>query len=282
MYSSGDFDGSSAFAGGGFMPTQSVQPPDSSGYSPAKNRESRSLLPLTIKQINNDLLSTNDGFSIDGVDINNITLLGRVCHKDERNITEVVFLVDDGTGQIECTKWVQERIDSNEVDQILVGMYVRVHGHLKGILNKRTLNAYSIRPVTDFNEITTHFIECVYVHVYNTKIRGGSTSAFRPQMTNPNMGTPSKGYQANTSNQFHGQNRDDGVKRLDERIKEFLEQPAFLDDNGEYSNGVHRDVIARQLNVPADQIMEPLTFLVNEGDIYTTSDDFHFKSARNG
>lgn len=28
-----------------------------------------------------------------------------------------------------------------------------------------------IRPVTDFNEITYHFAECIYVHCYNTKLR---------------------------------------------------------------------------------------------------------------
>lgn len=31
--------------------------------------------------------------------------------------------------------------------------------------------AVVFRPVTDFNEIASHFIECIYVHIYNTKSR---------------------------------------------------------------------------------------------------------------
>ncbi|GAV89663.1 RPA_C domain-containing protein [Cephalotus follicularis] len=279
MYSS-DFDGSAAFAGGGFMPSQATQHPDST-FSPSKNRDARSLLPLTVKQIK-DLQASSDvsSFSIDGVDVNNVMLVGRVCNKDERNITEVVFLLDDGTGLIECTRWVHERIDSNEVGAISVGMYARVLGHMRSLLNKKILNAFSIRPVMDFNEIPAHFIECIYVHLFNTRLRGGVTS--QPQMTNSTLSTPSKGYQANPSNQFYGQHSGGGVKRVEEMIKDFLEQPLYLNDNGEYSNGIHRDVIAQQLNIPVERIIDPLTFLVNEGDIYTTSDDFHFKSARNG
>lgn len=29
---------------------------------------------------------------------------------------------------------------------------------------------FVLRPVIDFNEITSHFIECVYVQMYNTRL----------------------------------------------------------------------------------------------------------------
>ena len=40
------------------------------------------------------------------------------------------------------------------------------------VLRVVTLNiGVSSRPLTDFNEITNHFTECIYVHLYNTKLR---------------------------------------------------------------------------------------------------------------
>uniref|UniRef100_A0A2C9VPN4 OB domain-containing protein n=1 Tax=Manihot esculenta TaxID=3983 RepID=A0A2C9VPN4_MANES len=150
MYRSSEFDGSAAaFMGGGFMPSQTTQPPDSSFLPSSKNREARCLLALTVKQICE--LSSNDesNFVIDGVEVTNVTIVGRVCQKEDKT-SEYTFLVDDGTGQIECTRWVQERIDTDEAEGILIGKYVRVHGHLRGLQGRRFINVFSIRYVFDF------------------------------------------------------------------------------------------------------------------------------------
>uniref|UniRef100_A0A3N7GAQ2 OB domain-containing protein n=1 Tax=Populus trichocarpa TaxID=3694 RepID=A0A3N7GAQ2_POPTR len=178
MYGSSQFDGSAAaFMGGGFMPTQTAHPPsDSSSIS--KNREARCLFPLTVKQISNLASNNESNFIIDGAEVNNVTIVGRVSHKEDK-ASEYTFLVDDGTGQIECTKWVQESLDTEQMGEILVGMYVRVHGHLRGLQGRRFLNVFSIRPVTDFNEIPGHFIECIYVHFYNTRLQEHRGSSLR-------------------------------------------------------------------------------------------------------
>ncbi|KAK9275273.1 hypothetical protein L1049_022535 [Liquidambar formosana] len=236
---------------------------------------------LPVKQISEALLSSDDksNFVIDGVDVNNVTLVGIVVNKAER-VTDVTFVLDDGTGRIDCNKWVNEAVDTKEMEGILDGMYVRVHGHLKGFQGKRNLNAFSIRPVTDFNEIATHFIECMYVHLYNTKVRklqGGIPT--QSQMTNPAINTPLKGFQAAApSNQFSGQYSVDGLKGIDQMVIEYLQQPACLAQE----KGVHRDELARQLNIPVDKIMESIRSLEEEGLIYSTIDECHYKSTGNG
>ncbi|KAF7815244.1 replication protein A 32 kDa subunit B-like [Senna tora] len=140
-----DDDDAAAFAGGGFMPSQATQGPDSSFYS-SKNRDAQVLLPLTIKQISDAFQSSDDksNMIIDGVDVTNVTLVGRVCNKAGR-ITDVAFVLDDGTGRIECNKWLQEAVDSIEMEGISDGMYVRLHGHLKGFQGKMTVNVFSLR-----------------------------------------------------------------------------------------------------------------------------------------
>ncbi|XWS60809.1 hypothetical protein CRYUN_Cryun07bG0069300 [Craigia yunnanensis] len=95
--------------------------------------------------------------------------------KIDNAILDFTFKVDDGTGWVECTKWIHEHVDSIEENAISIGMYVRVYGQLKSIQSRRTLHTISFRPVIDFNEIAYHFIECIYTYMYNTKLRGSMT-----------------------------------------------------------------------------------------------------------
>ncbi|ESR66603.1 Replication protein A 32 kDa subunit B [Citrus sinensis] len=264
MYS-GEFDGAAAFAGGGFMPSQATTVPDpSSSFS--KNRNVRTLLPMTVKQLSE--LSSNDesSASIDGADVNTITVVGIVCDMQDKE-PQFIFLIDDGTGRIECSRWAHEQMEFNEVNQISKGMYVRVYGHLKAFQDKRSLNAYSLRPIIDFNEITSHFVECIYVQLYNTRLRGGSSN--QPQMTNSNH---LKEYNAISSNHY---SFDEG-KSIDQMVLDFLRRPEFLANN----NGVHRNVISQQLNLPMDKLMEALESL-NENSLVYSIDEFHYKSAVN-
>ncbi|KAF5187078.1 replication protein A subunit A-like [Thalictrum thalictroides] len=105
MYGQSQFDGNAAFSGGGFMPSQATQTTDS-GIAPTKNRDSQRLTPFTVKQIAQAYASSDDksNILIDGVDVNNITLVGIICDKVDRQ-TEVAFTIDDGTGRLDCKRW---------------------------------------------------------------------------------------------------------------------------------------------------------------------------------
>ncbi|KAG4383485.1 hypothetical protein AAZX31_13G080300 [Glycine max] len=277
MYSSASqFDGNAAFSGGGFMPSQTTQGPDSS-FVPSKNRDAQSLLPLTVKQIYDASQSSDDKINliIDGVDVTNVTLVGRVSNKAGR-ITDVTFVLDDGTGRIECNKWLHEAVDTNEAEAILEGMYARLHGQLKHFQGKRTLNVFSFRPVTDFNEIASHFTDCIYVHLYNSKLR---TSVPNQQHSSPIP--PTIGYQAQVvppTNQFSDQhvNGQKGVT-VEAMVLDFLHHPA----NSSRNEGVHRDHIAQHLGISLDKLMLAVKNLIDEGAIYETIGD-HYKSIING
>ncbi|XP_019464153.1 PREDICTED: replication protein A 32 kDa subunit B-like isoform X1 [Lupinus angustifolius] len=286
MYSTSQFDGNAAFSGGGFMPSQATQATDSSSFS--RNRDAQSLLPLTVKQINDAFQSSDDktNLIIDGVDVNNVTLVGRVCNKAGR-ITDVTFVLDDGTGRIECNKWLQEAVDSNEVDGILDGMYVRLHGHLKGFQGKRSLNVFSFRPVTDFNEIASHFIDCVYVHLYNSKIRLQAGVPNQQHVTNSTPITPTKGYQAYAvpPNQFSGQPNNSQFtsqpKNAPKSVEDMVLDILHLPKNRSRDEGVPRDLIAQHLGIPMDKLMLAIKNLIEEGNIYEAIAD-HYKSIING
>lgn len=274
---SSQFDGNAAFSGGGFMPSQVTQSPESSHVS-SKNRDAQCLLPLTVKQINDAIQSSEDkaNLIVDGVDVSNVTLVGRVCNKVGR-ITDITFVLDDGTGRIECNKWLQEASDTAEAEYILDGMYVRLHGLLKGFQGKRTLNVFSFRPVIDFNEIASHFIDCIYVHLYNSRLR---TSVPNQQhVMNSTPITPTKGYQPPAvplPNQFSGQHIY-GQNTVENMVLDVLHLPI----NRGKIEGVHRDVIAQHLGISLDKLMLAIKNLIEEGAIYEGVED-HYKSIING
>ncbi|KAK6942044.1 OB-fold nucleic acid binding domain, AA-tRNA synthetase-type [Dillenia turbinata] len=317
MYSTTQFDGNAAFSGGGFMPSQATQSAADPSFSPAKNRDAQGLLPLTVKQISEALLSSDDksNILIDGVDVNNVTLVGMILNKTPR-VTDVSFKLDDGSGRIDCTRWVNgEASETREMDAVEDGMYVRVHGHLKSFQGKKQLVAFAVRPITDFNEITTHFLECIYVHLCNTKSRLQGGISTQTPMTNPVTNTPSKGYQAPPATevrvkkfkfhtwryiplglylsdacfplQFSGQYSVEGIKGIDQRVLDYMNS-IFTE------KGIHRDEVAQKLNLPAAKIMYHLSFvtflhpweafktLEAEGLIYSTIDEWHYKSTANG
>lgn len=268
------FDGNAAFSGGGFMPpSQSTQSAETS-FSPAKSR-AEALIPLTVKQINEALLTTGDKFNcvVDGVDVNNVTIVGLVFNKVER-VTDVGFVLDDGSGRIDVHRWVNEAYDTKEAEGIRDGMYVRVYGNLKVFQGKRQLVAYATRPITDCNEITFHFLECICVHLRHAKLRAANEAADAQTMPSAS-GTPFRGHQGTQQNQFGGQFGE--LKDLDQMVMDILQQPANLTKE----KGVHVGELVQRLNIPREKIMSSIKALEDEGLVYSTIDDEHYKSTGN-
>ncbi|KAJ0031379.1 hypothetical protein Pint_14112 [Pistacia integerrima] len=274
-------------------------------------------------------ISSNDESTttIDGVDVSTVTIVGKVCDIQDKE-PQFTFLIDDGTGQIECSRWAHERLEFNEEDGCVICMTISTEpydeldpkpGSLEVAESVRYWNfclttlaqlrdhilwpseaflselilwslakinaALSMLgimgifsdgwPVSDYNEITSHFIECIYVHIYNTNLRAGIMS--QPQMTNATViNTPLKEYQTVPSNQFSGQYSSDGGKSINQIVLNFLQRPECLAIN----NGVHRNDIARQLNLPMDKLMEVLEYLSENSLVYSI-DEVHYKSAVN-
>ncbi|KAM0973770.1 hypothetical protein ACFX2I_016933 [Malus domestica] len=282
MFSGSQFDATNAFSGGGFMASQSTQFGDSTP-SPAKRRETHGLVPVTVKQVSEAYQSGDEksNFVISGADVANVSVVGMVFDKAERN-TDVDFTVDDGTGRIKCRRWVNENFDSREMQEIEDGMYVRVNGHLKVFQGVRQIVAFSVRPVKNFDEVAFHFIECIHTHLLTSKLQLQGNAATQAQPMDSSLNTPvrsgSTGYQTAPSNQFSGQVSVDGLKSCDQLVLDYLQQPSSIGKE----KGIHRDELSQHLKVPVGKILEAIRSLEEEGLIYSTIDEFHYKSAAYG
>nr|GMC63361.1 replication protein A 32 kDa subunit A-like [Ipomoea batatas]GMC68568.1 replication protein A 32 kDa subunit A-like [Ipomoea batatas]GMD25703.1 replication protein A 32 kDa subunit A-like [Ipomoea batatas] len=74
-----------------------------------------------------------------------------MAFKKAERVTDVSFVIDDGTGRIECNRWLNDSVDNNEVAGVLDGMYVVVHGHLKSFQGKMQIMSFAIRYVSLLN-----------------------------------------------------------------------------------------------------------------------------------
>ncbi|KAK7384830.1 hypothetical protein VNO78_30533 [Psophocarpus tetragonolobus] len=277
MFSSSQFDSTTAFSGGGFMSSQPSNLNDSSP-APSKSRETQGLVPVTVKQISEASQSGDEksNFVINGVDLNNVTLVGLMFEKVERN-TDVNFVLDDGTGRIKCRRWVNETFDTKEMEGVMNGMYVRVYGHLKSFQGVKQLVAFSVRPVTNFDEIPFHYIDCIHNHLRSKIKVEGITSANPSSVTS--FSTPVKsapnGSQAPSLTPGYAQYSVDGLKDCDKLVMDYLQQHSDTSDE----RGVHVNELSRELKLPLDKIMLSLKTLGDDGLVYSTIDDYHYKQA---
>lgn len=282
MFSSSQFDAATAFSGAGFMPSQSQssQFVNSIPFQDKQSRDTQGLLSATVKQISEASQSGDEkpNFAIDGVHVNNVKVVGMLFNKNVRS-SDVRFELDDGTGRIECIRWVTESADAREMDAIDGdGTYVRVIGHLQNFQGKKQLNAFSVRPVTNFDEITCHFIECIHYHLQNSKVQLEGGAPAQPQMTNSSFSTPvrgaSNGYQPASVNDVSVQYSTDGFKGFDKLVLNYLQQPSNIDRE----IGVHVNELSQHLKAPVEKIKDAIEFLEREGLVYSSIDDYHYKA----
>ncbi|XP_066322059.1 replication protein A 32 kDa subunit B-like [Miscanthus floridulus] len=262
---------SSLFGGGGFMPSQSTVVPESSGFS--KGRSAQTLLPLTVKQIMDAAQASDDksNFAIDGVEVSTVRLVGRMLNKVER-VTDVQFTLDDGTGKIDVNRWENESSDAKEMADVNNQNYVIVNGGLKGFQGKRNVVAYSVRRVTNFNEIPHHFLHCIQVHLDHTRPKA---------QINARVATPGHTNQVWLSNNqaatfsASGNAAGNDVSKL---VMSVFHDPAAIDRE----HGLHIKDVAARLKLPEDAVRAVIQEHIDQGNIYNTIDDNHFKSALNG
>lgn len=101
-----------------------------------------------------------------------MTLVGKVC----KHSGGPEFELDDGTGRA-TTADSAVQLDEGVTATYAEGQYVRVVGELSNVgMDGAILNAFKVRPITDYNEIVFHFLECVFVTQHFTQLDGGAVS----------------------------------------------------------------------------------------------------------
>jgi hypothetical protein len=108
------------------------------------------------------------------------------------------FKITDSTGEIEVNSWIDNEETEENVRkraQWVTGAYVRVVGNCRLKPNSqppvKSVMAFHIRKIDDFNELTYHLLDSVHAHLYNTQ---GPKDSLPPAGSNfASPGKPSMG-----------------------------------------------------------------------------------------
>ncbi|KAJ2913448.1 hypothetical protein MD484_g6961, partial [Candolleomyces efflorescens] len=200
------------------------------------------------------------------------TEIGQAVLQISPQATNCVYTLDDGTGRIEARHWVDNASETNAQKWagLKENMYVRVTGGLKSFGSKRYINALHVRPVTDAFEVFFHQLEVITVTL--TIERGAPTAPIQSRNKDVVMSDISA-YSAPSTSRPSDQYSH--LSKLPQAICQFmLDQPGTAE-------GVHVSAIARAVGNLADagKISEALDSLMDDGLVYTTTDDSHFQLA---
>ncbi|TMW59213.1 hypothetical protein Poli38472_007358 [Pythium oligandrum] len=279
------------YGGGGFMDPSSSQgasqnTPSKGGRGGGRSRESQTLVPVTVRQLLNRT-EQDDVIRVDNHEISSIKVVG-ILNNVSPHSTNVTFQLDDGTGVIEGRMFLHsDDVDFAEAEMAKFrdGIYVRAVGSLRTFQDKLSLSCFAVTPVEDFNEITHHFLEVIYVHCYNTKGALQSSTATKSAAGGDNFQMQQSSWNQGTNSTYLGQSSGGmaSMGSMDYNMDSSFsnEQKAILDVLGTCTSdrGLKIDQIFMQLRgqMTEHQLRDALNYLTSEGHVYSTIDEDHFK-----
>jgi replication factor A2 len=257
---------SSQFGGGGFVADGGDFGGSQSQKSPnqIKKRDAQTLVPLTIKQLQNSEIRDSK-FKIDGKEVSQITFIGVILTVEAQN-TNVNYLIDDGTGKINVRIYIDMDDETQKQSQWRENMYVRVIGNLRVFQNGPSVVGFQLIPLTDFNELTFHMLEVIHTHCVNTKTAQGGSPAKAPAA------------QSNDSNVISNSNfgNDGGDGAFSDIQKQVLQ--VFAQDHNNETGTSIQTVCERLSQFQRHDIQRAIEYLSDEGHLYSTIDEEHYKS----
>ncbi|XP_028675301.2 replication protein A 32 kDa subunit [Erpetoichthys calabaricus] len=261
--------------GGGYSESMAggyTQSPGGFGSPAATQGEKKSrsraqqIIPCTVSQ----LLSasqTDEVFRIGDVELSQVSIVGLIRNA-EKAPTNILYKVDDMTSSLmDVRQWVDTDEAGSESIVIPPGTYVKVTGHLRSFQGKKSLVAFKIAPLEDMNELISHILEVVQAHMILSKPQGmtsGNNSIAIPART----GMTSMG----NSSMVTADSSINGLTAHQSQVLNLIK--ACRDAQGMNINEIKTKL--KGMNMSA--IKQAVEFLSNEGHIYSTVDEDHFKS----
>jgi len=259
----GGFGGGSG--GGGFM-----SPGSSQGSERKKNR-SQTLLPVTGAIFHKaEYNQIEDVFIFEGTEIHQVTFVG-IIREVQETATNITYKVDDMTGEpILVKKWidVDDPGELNRRSQCRECTFVRVVGNMKSFNsgNVRSVMAFSMIPMNDMNEISYHLLDVIHSNLSLKKGSVGAGSGMLGGATNQQQ------QRSGMVDNFGGGMNDAGLTGANKVVFSYISSCSS-------EEGISIDDLKQKnRNMNEQQLRNCIEFLSNEGHIYSTVDDDHYRS----
>lgn len=236
------------------------------------DRDNKTLRPVTVKQVLDASQPFPEApFQIDGADVANVLIMGQVRNISSQS-TNVTYIIDDGTGGVEVKKWIDSATaDNMDTDdgkapgdgktEVQLNGFARVFGSMKSFNNKRYIGAHSVRPMSNINALHTHLLEATAVHLFFTRgPPGGAAAGGNAGGADAVMG--------GADDYSGGQNK--ALASMSLVAKKIYN---LLKTEPQDDTGLHMQVIASKLNMPATEVARAGEELLGAGVIFSTMDE---------
>lgn len=197
----------------------------------------KTLRSLTIKQINEySFDETSSVHRIDSAEATNIQILGWVVSA-KASTTGSVFVLEDGTGRVDCTFWPNSPREEEQCRLLEEGVLLKINGSLRMFNNRKSVSTSHLSSLEDSNFVIYHFLNCIYQHLFYTK-------------------------------QLHREEiKSEGGARLAKIQEDVLECYKRNQDE----NGLHVDIVVKMLSskYPEDEIRRNIDILLHDCHLYS-------------
>ncbi|XP_044062635.1 replication protein A 32 kDa subunit isoform X2 [Siniperca chuatsi] len=232
------------------------------------------IIPCTVSQLMS-ASQADEAFKVGDVEVAQVTIVG-VIRSTDKSMTNIQYKVDDMTGApMDVKQWVDTEDPSMDSTVLPPGTYVKVSGNLRSFQNHRSVVAFSVRPLDDMNEITSHMLEVVQAHMVLSKPQsgaGGGMSSHVTPMSRPgidSMGGMGGGYAG--ANDMTNNGLSANQNQVLSLIRSCPDQQGIS----------IQDLKQRLSGISLAVIKQAVEFLSNEGHIFSTIDEDHYKSTDN-
>eukprot|EP00199_Chlamydomonas_sp_CCMP681_P007118 CAMPEP_0119104068 /NCGR_PEP_ID=MMETSP1180-20130426/2380_1 /TAXON_ID=3052 ORGANISM="Chlamydomonas cf sp, Strain CCMP681" /NCGR_SAMPLE_ID=MMETSP1180 /ASSEMBLY_ACC=CAM_ASM_000741 /LENGTH=298 /DNA_ID=CAMNT_0007088737 /DNA_START=90 /DNA_END=986 /DNA_ORIENTATION=- len=289
----GGFGGSGAtqFGGGGFMPspaggenTYGAGGAKRSGGERRNNDET--IRHVTIRQLYKDAsIADDDNFMVDGHAVTNVLVVGKIMEVHETAVI-IRYKVHDGTSSMDMQMYTQDDdpLAAQRKLELVRDRYVRVFGTMRRQPNGQLgMNVYSMKVVEDFNEVVYHNLQVIFQHLHLT--RGGPPATLphnaatqggygATPMAMPYGGAPAAAHAAGNTGGRTGDIHLDIMSIFNDPVQR-------RNTAGLTCADVEQQLRMQGMPYTVDQIKQSVEgHLANEGHVYTTTDDNHFRTAQ--
>lgn len=253
-----------------------ASPAASQGGEKKGRTRATQIIPCTVSQLMS-ASQVDEAFRVGEVEVTQVTIVG-IIRSTDKSMTNIQYKVDDMTGApMDVKQWVDTEDPSVDSTVLPPGTYVKVSGNLRSFQNHRSVVAFSVRPLEDMNEITSHILEVVHAHMALSKpqtmpgISGGMAPNSMP-MLRQSTGITGGSYAGTNENPLMVIN---GLSANQNQVLSLIKgcpEPQGISI---------QDIKQRLSGISLAVIKQAVEFLSNEGHIFSTIDEDHYKSTDN-
>lgn len=203
-----------------------------------------------------------------------------VVREVENRTTKKVYKIEDHTGLMDVTHWVDDDGPDAADDEAREGLYVKAVGQMKTFNGIRSINAFQVKPVKSSDVITQHLLECMLTHMQNTKGPTVNPAAAGGGAMAPMGGVQQAGRPMVGGDQQYGGSFQAAPVAQEQTGNTDQQMVLTCIQQATDESGISVQDITGQLGgrVKETAIREAIEWLSNEGHVYSTIDDDHFKS----